>query len=330
MVQEISGKARSGFGPLFLFLLVLLSSPWLLMLLDTTNEAGNILRAVLGKGAGIAVVISVAVIGFISGIIGLVGLVSINPNESRVLTLFGEYKGTLKQSGFFWVNPFYLKRLVSLRIRSFETGTQSETTTSKDAAGNLVTTDTGRKARHAAKVNDLDGNPIEIAAVVVWRVIDASKALFDVDDYQDYVHIQSESALRSLASRHPYDSHDDGRISLRGSPEIVGEELKSELKHQLLTAGVEVVEARISMLAYAPEIAAVMLRRQQASAILAARRIIVDGAVGMVEMALERLDKDKRIVLDDERRAAMVSNLLVVLCGEKEAVPVINAGTLHS
>jgi regulator of protease activity HflC (stomatin/prohibitin superfamily) len=179
-------------------------------------------------------------------------------------------------------------------------------------------------------VNDLDGNPIEIAAVVVWRVVDSARALFDVDNYEEFVHIQSESALRNLASKHPYDSHDDTRISLRGNPDKVGAELQSELRERLAAAGVEVMEARISILAYAPEIAAVMLRRQQASAILAARRIIVDGAVGMVEMALDRLDAEGKVKLDDERRAAMVSNLLVVLCGEKDPQPVLNTGSLYT
>jgi len=269
------------------------------------------------------------VLSILLGILTLIGLVVVNPNQSRVLTLFGEYVGTLKDAGFYWVNPFYLKRLVSLRVRTFETGSQSESTTTKDASGN-VTTATGPKRRQPAKVNDLDGNPIEIAAVVVWRVVDSVRALFDVDNYEDFVHIQSESALRNLASKHPYDSHDDSRISLRGNPDKVGEELRTELRDRLSAAGVEVLEARISILAYAPEIAAVMLRRQQASAILAARRIIVDGAVGMVEMALDRLDSEGKVKLDDERRAAMVSNLLVVLCGDKDPQPVVNTGSLYT
>ena len=328
MVQELVVRARSGYLPLFACLALLVGWPWLLLMLQPTCPYGGMVRNFAGFELGQGLIIAATVLGFFSGILGLFGLMVINPNQARALTLFGEYRGTLKNEGFFWMNPFYSKKMLSLRVRTFETGTQTDSTTTKDAAGN-VSTAPGRKHRQPAKVNDLDGNPIEIAAVVVWRVVDTAKALYDVDNYEDYVHIQSESALRNLASRHPYDSQEDGRISLRGSPELVGEELRPELKERLAAAGVEVLEARLSLLAYAPEIAAVMLRRQQASAILSARRIIVDGAVGMVEMALDRLEKDGRVKLDDERRAAMVSNLLVVLCGDKEAQPVVNTGTLY-
>ena len=325
--QPIS--ARSGYLPLTLALGLILLSPLLFMFLHPESLIQRSMIAVIGGAPAMVALIATPVILILTGVLVLNGLVIINPNESRVLILFGHYIGTLEQAGFFWVNPFYLKKLVSRRVRTFETGSMTESTTKKDSAGN-VTTETGPRRRHPAKVNDQDGNPIEIASVVVWKVVDSAKALFEVDKYEDYVQIQSESALRNLASRYPYDSHDDQRLSLRGSPEVVGEELKRELAERLAPAGVEVLEARLSMLAYAPEIAAVMLRRQQANAILAARRIIVDGAVGMVEMALDRLDKDGRVKLDDERRAAMVSNLLVVLCGEKDPQPVVNTGSLYT
>jgi regulator of protease activity HflC (stomatin/prohibitin superfamily) len=222
-----------------------------------------------------------------------------------VLTLFGAYRGTERSAGLRWANPFLAKRSVSLRVRNFETG--------------------------HLKVNDFDGNPIEIAAVVVWKVVDTFEAVFQVDDYENFVHVQSESALRGLATRYPYDSHaGDHEISLRGSTLEVAEQLQREIHDRLAQAGVDVLEARISHLAYAPEIAQAMLQRQQASAIIAARQKIVDGAVGMVEMALARLSAQKIVELDEERKAAMVSNLLVVLCSERAATPVVNAGTLYT
>ena len=227
----------------------------------------------------------------------------VNPNEGRVLQLFGAYKGTVREPGLRWASPFYTKKRISLRVRNF----QSE----------------------KLKVNDVDGNPIEIAAVVVWRVVDTAEAVFEVDDYENYVQVQTESAIRNLASRYPYDSHDDEKVSLRGSTAAVAGDLKHEIQDRLAKAGVEVIEARISHLAYAPEIAAVMLRRQQAAAIIAARTRIVEGAVGMVDMALERLAKSNLVQLDEERKAAMVSNLLVVLCSDREAQPVVNTGTLY-
>jgi regulator of protease activity HflC (stomatin/prohibitin superfamily) len=233
----------------------------------------------------------------------LAGLFMVNPNEGRVLQLFGAYRGTVKAAGLRWANPFYSKKRISLRIRNFETG--------------------------HLKVNDTDGNPLDIAAVVVWKVVDTAEASFEVNDYEHYVHVQSEAALRNLATRYPYDAHDDAQVSLRGNTAAVARDLKDEIQDRLAKAGVEVIEARISHLAYAPEIAAAMLRRQQAGAIVAARARIVEGAVGMVEMALALLEKSTQVRLDDDRKAAMVSNLLVVLCADREAQPVVNTGTIY-
>jgi regulator of protease activity HflC (stomatin/prohibitin superfamily) len=235
--------------------------------------------------------------------IGFGGLTAVNPNEARAIVLFGRYKGTLREQGFWWVNPFTLRRKISLRVRNFESP--------------------------KLKVNDHDGNPIEIASVVVWRVTDTAEALFEVDDYENFVHVQAESALRNLATSHPYDAHQDGQLSLRANTNEVAEQLKAEIQARLQKAGVEVIEARISHLAYAPEIANAMLRRQQASAVIAARSKIVEGAVSMVQMALEQLAEKQIVNLDEERKAAMVSNLLVVLCSEHETQPVLNAGTLY-
>jgi hypothetical protein len=232
-----------------------------------------------------------------------VGFFMVNPNEARVLQLFGNYAGTAKLPGLRWANPFLTKKRISLRVRNFESS--------------------------RLKVNDSEGNPIEIAAVVVWRVVETAEAAFEVDDYENYVRVQSEAAVRNAATSYPYDAHDDSIVSLRGATGVVAEHLKKEIQARLHKAGVQVLEARISHLAYAPEIAAAMLQRQQAGAIIAARQRIVEGAVGMVEMALEMLSHREIVRLDDERRAAMVSNLLVVLCGEKGAQPVLNAGTIH-
>lgn len=259
--------------------------------------------------------------------ISLFGFMAIQPNEARVLLLFGNYIGTVKESGFFWVNPFYSKKKISLRIRNFETGATTFAE-KKNETGTVVQPRT-RTSGKPSKVNDRDGNPIEITAVVVWKVVNTAEAMFEVDDYEDYVSVQSEAALRVLASRHPYDCQDEN-ISLRGSPDEVSEQLRTDIQDRLDKAGVEVVEARISHLAYAPEIAAAMLQRQQASAIIAARAKIVDGAVGMVKQALEHLREDNVVDLDDERKAAMVSNLLVVLCSDRHAQPVVNTGTLYN
>jgi regulator of protease activity HflC (stomatin/prohibitin superfamily) len=231
------------------------------------------------------------------------GFFIVNPNEAKVLQIFGKYVGTVKTPGLRWANPFYSKRRISQRIRNFETP--------------------------RLKVNDSEGNPIEIAAVVVWKVVETAEACFEVDDYNNYVHVQSEAALRNLSTSYAYDSHVDHQMSLRGNTAEVAAHLKTEIQDRLAKAGVETIEARISHLAYAPEIAAAMLQRQQASAIIAARTRIVEGAVGMVEMALERLNQKDIVHLDEERKAAMVSNLLVVLCGERAAQPVVNTGSLY-
>jgi regulator of protease activity HflC (stomatin/prohibitin superfamily) len=231
------------------------------------------------------------------------GFFLVNPNKGQVLQLFGEYRGTAKQQGLRWANPLLSKKAVSLRVRNFESS--------------------------HLKVNDNEGNPIEIAAVVVWKVVDTAEAIFEVDDFENYIHVQSEAALRNLATSYPYDAHDENLISLRGHTSTVADHLKREVQERLSKAGVDVIEARISHLAYAPEIAAAMLQRQQAGAIIAARQRIVEGAVGMVEMALAMLSQKSIVNLDEERKAQMVSNLLVVLCGERGATPVINAGTIY-
>jgi regulator of protease activity HflC (stomatin/prohibitin superfamily) len=262
----------------------------------------------------------------LAAFICLFGFMAIAPNDSRVLLLFGDYQGTVKKTGFYWVNPFFNKKKVSLRVRNFETGT-TETPARKDAAGTVVS-QKSRTASRPSKVNDRDGNPIEISAVVVWKVVDTAEALFEVDDYQDFVRVQSESALRNLATRHPYDS-EDYEVSLRGNTSEIAEQLEHDIQERLHRAGVKVIEARISHLAYAQEIAAAMLQRQQASAVVAARSKIVEGAVGMVEMALNQLSEQSIVELDDERRAAMVSNLLVVLCSDRHTQPVINTGSLY-
>ena len=263
----------------------------------------------------------------LAGILTLSGLMAVGPNEARVCTLFGEYVGTVRQTGFFWANPFYTKKPISLRIRNFETGS-SRTPEKKDAAGKGVE-EQGRTHGRPSKVNDLHGNPVEISAVVVWRVVNTAEATFHVQDYEDFVAVQSEAALRSLAMRYPYDS-EDHEMSLRGNTEEICKQLRADIQERLDQAGVEVIEARISHLAYAAEIAAAMLQRQQASAIVAARSKIVEGAVTMVQMALDHLSREKIVELDDERKAAMVSNLLVVLCSDRHAQPVVNTGTLYS
>lgn len=231
------------------------------------------------------------------------GLTVVNPNQSSVITLFGVYKGSIKSPGFWWVNPLTTRRKLSLRIRNFESG--------------------------KLKVNDRDGNPIEIAAVVVWRVVETFEASFNVDDYENFVHVQSEAAVRVLATSYRYDAPEEEGISLRHSVGEVTDRLRHEVQDRLAKAGIEVLEARISHLAYAPEIAGAMLRRQQAGAIVAARQKIVDGAIGMVEQALHELNARQVIELDPERKAAMVSNLLVVLCSDRAVEPVVNAGTLY-
>lgn len=258
------------------------------------------------------------------GVVNLFGLMAIAPNSSRVLLLFGEYRGSVKQSGFYWVNPFYVKKKVSLRVRNFETGSSS-TPEIRNQQGTVVQPK-NRTTGRPSKVNDSDGNPIEISAVVVWRVVDTAEALFEVDDYQHFVEVQSEAALRNLATRYPYDS-EDHEVSLRGSTNEICEKLQEDIEARLQRAGVQVLEARISHLAYAQEIAAAMLQRQQAGAVVAARTKIVDGAVGMVEMALDHLKRDDIVELSDEQRAALVSNLLVVLCSDRHTQPVVQTGS---
>jgi regulator of protease activity HflC (stomatin/prohibitin superfamily) len=243
------------------------------------------------------------VVVWVGDLVCYAGLFQVQPNQGVVLTLFGKYIGTVRTEGLRFANPFYAKRPVSLRVRNFET--------------------------NKLKVNDQDGNPIEIAAVVVWKVVDTAEAVYQVDSFENYVHVQSEAALRNLATNYPYDTHEEHTISLRGNTGQVAAMLKKEIQDRLVVAGVEVIESRISHLAYAAEIAAAMLRRQQAGAVIAARQKIVEGAVGMVEQALESLARKNVVQLDGEQRAVMVSNLLVVLCGEQAASPVINTGTLH-
>ncbi len=291
MIKESTIRPLSAYVMLVVCLLLLV----LAILIPSLRLLGRIESSVIG--------------GLVTGVIFLflaAGFFINNPNESKVLILFGEYKGTVKDFGFFWANPFLIKKNVSLRARNLNGAT--------------------------LKVNDKLGNPIEIAAVIVWQVRDTAKAMLEVDDYQQFVIIQSEAAVRHLANSFPYDTFDEDHepgLTLRAGAEKVNELLELELNERLARAGIFVIEARISHLAYASEIAGAMLQRQQAIAVVAARRQIVEGAVGMVEMALDRLSEKQIVNLDEERKAAMVSNLLVVLCGEKAVHPVLNAGTLH-
>ncbi|MCA9104836.1 MAG: SPFH domain-containing protein [Pirellulaceae bacterium] len=317
MVQEQAYRPASGWFPLFVALLC-----WLCGI-------GGFFSSIvmLEKSPLLAVCVISSIVVFLLGFLIAGGFMAIAPNESRVLLLFGRYRGSVRESGFFWVNPFFSKKKLSLRVRNFETGSLT-TPEVKDAQGHVVQ-HKGRTSGKPSKVNDRHGNPIEISAVVVWRVVNTAEAMFEVDDYQDFVAVQSEAALRSLASRHPYDS-EDHEVSLRGNTSEVCDQLREDIQERLDKAGVEVIEARISYLAYAPEIAAAMLQRQQAQAVVAARTKIVEGAVGMVRMALDHLAEDQVVELDDERRAQMVSNLLVVLCGDRHAQPIVNAGSLYS
>ena len=289
MIQE---KVRSGAPGLAMLLLCIAGIGVAIYMFVQAEEAQDEITGILG------------VIVLLVSIVCMFGLCIVNPNEAKVLVLFGKYKGSIKTDGWWWVHPFNIKQRLSMRVRNFET--------------------------ERLKVNDLDGNPIEIAAVVVWKVVETAEASFEVDDYVHFVHVQSESALRNLATHYHYDTDKDDEISLRGSTDAVAEKLSEEIQARLGKAGVKVVEARISHLAYAPEIAEAMLRRQQAGAIIAARTKIVEGAVGMVEMALEQLAANNIVELDDERKATMVSNLLVVLCSEHSTQPVVNAGTLYT
>ncbi|MBA4187954.1 MAG: hypothetical protein C0467_08035 [Planctomycetaceae bacterium] len=259
--------------------------------------------------------------------ISLFGFIVNGPNQARVVQLFGKYVGTLHETGFFYGNPFYWRTRVSLRVRTFETG-MNTTEERKDVAGNVLAAATSH--REPIKVNDKDGTPIEIAAVVLWKVVSPAEAVFTVDDYEGFVKLQADAALRNLASRYSYDAPEGDSHSLRGHIEEVATQLKQDLQERMRQAGVEVQEARISYLAYAREIASAMLQRQQAGATIAARALIVTGAVGMVEHALQLLSEKQLVDLDPERRAAMVSNLLVVLCGHTAPQPVLNTGTLYN
>jgi regulator of protease activity HflC (stomatin/prohibitin superfamily) len=276
--------------------------PMFLLLIGAVAATVFVLISSLQMQATVGVV--VAMFALFVEVICCKGLLIVNPNEGQVLQLFGTYVGTLRDQGWRWVNPFTTKHRISLRVRNFETS--------------------------KLKVNDLDGNPIEIAAVVVWQVVDTAEAVFQVDSYENFVQVQSESALRTMATSYAYDSHVAGQMSLRSHIAETAAELQKEIQDRLSKAGVQVVEARISHLAYAAEIAGAMLQRQQASAIISARQTIVEGAVSIVQMALDQLSERKVVELDPERRAAMVSNLLVVLCGERSPQPVVNAGSLYS
>jgi regulator of protease activity HflC (stomatin/prohibitin superfamily) len=272
---------------------------FLLLVIAAAATAGLVQAIKLESVPAVVVCITVLIVDGLC----FAGLTVVNPNEAKVVTLFGVYKGTIKEAGFWWVNPLTTRRTLSLRVRNFESG--------------------------RLKVNDHDGNPVDIAAIVVWRIVETFEAAFNVDDYENFVHVQSESAVRILATTYPYDSHEDGQLSLRQSVGEIAERLRNEIQERLEKAGIEVIEARISHLAYAPEIAGAMLRRQQASAVIAARQKIVEGAVGMVEMALDEISRKKMVDLDEERKATMVSNLLVVLCSERGVEPVVNTGTLY-
>lgn len=289
MIQEIQRKAANGIA--VLLILVVVTALLVYFLIAAIRAEDPVL--IIGH------IIALSLTAFF-----YFGLFVVNPNEAKVLQLFGSYVGTAKDPGLRWANPFYTKKRVSQRVRNFETS--------------------------KLKVNDNRGNPIEIAAVVVWKVVDTAEAVFEVDDYVNYVHVQSESAVRNLATNYPYDSFEDDEVSMVGHLPEISERLRHENQERLAKAGIEIIESRISHLAYSPEIAQAMLRRQQATAIIAARRKIVEGAVGMVEHALEELSRKEIINLDEERKASMVSNLLVVLCSETETQPVINTGSLYT
>jgi regulator of protease activity HflC (stomatin/prohibitin superfamily) len=291
VIQERKARALPGYPMLFMLLAV--TAAGVLALVFGVVDVERV-----GRGGTFAVLVVAVVL-----VLGYRGLTAVNPNEARALVLFGRYAGSLKQQGFWWVNPFALRPRVSIKVRNFES--------------------------QKLKVNDHDGNPIEIAAVVVWRVRDTAEALFEVDDYEEFLKVQTEAAIRTLTTSYPYEPHKDDELSLRGNPHEVGQQLQAEVQGRLEKAGIEVMDTRISHLAYAPEIANAMLRRQQASAVIDARTRIVEGAVSMVEMALDQLSSKHIVALDEERKAQMVSNLLVVLCSEHETQPVVNAGTLY-
>ncbi|MFO0936434.1 MAG: SPFH domain-containing protein [Gemmataceae bacterium] len=274
--------------------------------------------ALIFGGIGLMVVFVISLMGFIVN----------GPNTARVVQLFGNYVGTIRETGFFYGNPFYWRTRVSLKVRTFETGVEKTADIKEPGTGKILVA--GKSSRMPLKVNDKDGTPIEISAVVLWQVVRPTDAVFKVDNYEDFVRMQSDAALRNLASRYSYDAPEDDKHSLRGHIEEVAAKLKDELHARMDQAGVEITEARISYLAYAPEIASAMLQRQQAGAMIAARKQIVDAAVGMVDHALDELSKRDIIQLDAERKASMVSNLMVVLCGHSHVTPVVNTGTLYN
>ena len=344
MEEKILQTKKNGMALLLLTLLGYVASIALFIYCVTLLDAGRMLLGVP------LLILSIAY--WIAGIFLFCGLKVLKPQEALVLTLFGDYVGTLKGQGFYWVNPFCTavnpaagtKLSQSGDVNSGETGmaallkagnssSQTAESTSKKISLKMMTLNNSRQ-----KINDCLGNPVEIGIAVIWRVTDTAKAVFNVDNYKEYLSLQCDSALRNVVRVYPYDvapnvdTTGDGVAdegSLRGSSEVVAARIRDEIQKNVAEAGIEVVEARITYLAYAPEIAAVMLQRQQASAIIDARKMIVDGAVGMVEMALERLNENKVVELDDERKAAMVSNLLVVLCGNRDAQPIVNSGSLY-
>jgi SPFH domain / Band 7 family len=291
VIQERRARALPGYPMLFGLLAVTVAAA-----LAVIFGAVDIERS--GRGGTLAAIVAGMLL-----VLGWRGLTAVNPNEARALVLFGRYAGSLKSQGLWWVNPFTRRPRVSIKVRNFES--------------------------QKLKVNDHDGNPIEIAAVVVWRVHDTAEALFEVDDYEQFLKVQTEAAIRTLTTSYPYEPHKDDELSLRGNPHEVGERLQAEIQGRLQKAGLEVMDTRISHLAYAPEIASAMLRRQQAGAVIDARTRIVEGAVSMVQMALDQLSTKHIVELDEERKATMVSNLLVVLCSEHDTQPVVNTGTLY-
>ena len=288
MIHENTRTTASGYLALVVLPVLTLLFGWLIIRYGPT---------------GSIVLTALYILGLVTTLICFKGLFMVQPNQAKVLQLFGSYVGSVRQTGLRWANPFYSKEPISLRVRNFESGQM--------------------------KVNDSSGNPVDIAAVVVWKVVDSAEAVFEVDDYESFVQIQSEAALRNMATSYPYEAHGGEEIALRSHPQAIAENLREEVQDRLDKAGVEVIEARISHLAYAQEIASAMLKRQQAQAIVAARTQIVDGAVGMVKMALTELKAQGVVDLDEERKANMVSNLLVVLCGEENAQPVLNTGSLY-
>ncbi len=295
MIREIEVKAANGLNRLFVLIATQLGLSYLMFLS---------LRALAQQGGGLRIATVVAVgLLWAANVVMFFGLFTVAPNEGKVMQLFGKYVGTVHAPGLRWANPFFTKKALSLRVRNFETG--------------------------KLKVNDKRGNPIEFAAVVVWKVVDSAEAVFMVDDFKHYVHVQSEAAGRALATHYPYDVFEEGEVSLVSHTDEISAKLAVEIQDRLDKAGVEVIEARVSHLAYSPEIASAMLQRQQAAAIIAARRKIVHGAVGMVEHALEELSKKSIVELDEERKAAMVSNLLVVLTSDSHTQPIVNAGSLY-